>query len=280
MLSWGRNQMDKKWGTCLKAGTILVTLLGGLGFQTTHAVADASGSSASTSDTDSAFNISGAPDIDQIGSGSVSGPAGAGSASAQSKAAVGYEDRFTSTPVLSLVPNFDFGADHKKSENHNDFDLINPKGTQRYLIVEDQHGFANWSVKVQNSSTGVFFKEVSNPEDISLKFSNLNCYYATKSKDSNNKDIYTIQDSPIQTLYAPPTDPATINGSKNPSNSAIIMKHDYSAKPANGGAHIYAVDFNGAGTNSSVKLHYKNDSQPNKKEIETATLTWTLQVTL
>lgn len=157
MLSWGRNQMDKKWGTCLKAGTILVTLLGGLGFQTTHAVADASGSSASTSDTDSAFNISGAPAIDHIDP--FSGSVGAGSVSAQSKAAVGYEDRFTSTPVLSLVPNFDFGADHKKSEKHNDFDLINPKGTQRYLIVEDQHGFANWSVKVQNSSTGVFLKK-------------------------------------------------------------------------------------------------------------------------
>lgn len=108
----------------------------------------------------------------------------------------------------------------------------------------------------------------------------MNCYYATKSKDSNNKDIYTIQGSPIQTLYAPPTAPATINGSKNPSSSATIMTHDYSAENPNGGAHIYAVDFNGAGTNSSVKLHYKNDSQPNKKEIETATLTWTLQVTL
>ena len=278
MLSWGRNQMDKKWGTCLKAGTILVTLLGGLGFQTTHAVADASGSSASTSDTDSAFNISGAPDIDHIEH--FSGSVGAGSVSAQSKAAVGYEDRFTSTPVLSLVPNFDFGADHKKSEKHNDFDLINPKGTQRYLIVEDQHGFANWSVKVQNSSTGVFFNNGSGyAGQILLNFKNLECYYATKDTDSNNQVKYS-KDTNQPDGGLEKADNATIDDGTNHS-SAIIMKHDYSAKPPNGGAHIYAVDFNGTGeNNSSVTLTYPNNLQPNKKEIETATLTWTLQVTL
>lgn len=272
--------MDKKWGTCLKAGTVLATLLVGLGFQTTHAVADVSGSSASTSDANSAFNIEGAPDVDKTDSSS--GSIGAGSASGRSKAAVGYEDRFTSTPVLSLVPNFDFGAGHKKSEKAYDFSLISPTSRkQRYLIVEDQHGFANWSVKVQNSSTGVFFNNDSkHTGQILLNFKNLNCYYATKDIDSNNQTKYSRNtDEPVRTLEDTTIDDGTHH------SSATIMTHDYSAEKANGGAHIYAVDFNGedpdnSSKGSSVTLNYPNDLQPNEKKIETATLTWTLQVTL